>query len=296
MENCLPRRSVLYVPGVNTRAIEKARAIACDVIIFDWEDAVAPSMKSAARKTVADAFGTGTFLAREKIIRINSLGTREFEADLQAAVACGPDAILLPKVNSAHDIQRYAYARRQLKREDNTALWIMVETAAAISNLNSIIEAAPGAGIKLGCLVLGTNDLAKETGVSTANGRQYFIPWLMSIVLTARMNNVTVVDGVWNDFRNTEGFDTEARQSLEMGFDGKTLIHPLQVAPANAVFTPSDEAVADAKKIIAAFDRPEYATAGVIDLDGRMVERLHLEQAQRLIARMEAITTQHQTA
>ncbi|HKT99418.1 MAG TPA: CoA ester lyase [Paraburkholderia sp.] len=292
MEYCSPRRSVLYVPGVNARAIEKARTLACDAIIFDWEDAVAPAMKSAARETVANALGSGTFPAKEKVIRINSLGTPEFEADLQAALACKPDAILLPKVNTSHDLHRLAYAKRQLATGDTTPLWIMVETAAAVSNLPSIIQVVPATGLRLDCLVLGTNDLAKETGISTSNGRQYFIPWLMSVILVAKANNVTVLDGVWNDFRNTEGFDREARQSLQMGFDGKTLIHPLQVEPANAVFTPSAEAIADARRIISAFERPEYAAAGVIDMDGRMVERLHLEQARRLIARMEAILPQ----
>ncbi|RAR54574.1 citrate lyase subunit beta/citryl-CoA lyase [Paraburkholderia unamae] len=292
MDNWSPRRSALYVPGINARAIEKARTLACDALIFDWEDAVAPAMKSRAREIVGSALDTGTFLAREKVIRINGLGTPDFEVDLQAALVCEPDAILLPKVSTAHDLLRFAYKMRASTAGDTTPLWIMVETAAAISNLPAILQAVPATGLKLDCLVLGTNDLAKETGVSTGNGRRYFIPWLMSVILVAKLNKVTVLDGVWNDFGDTDGFDEEARQSREMGFDGKTLIHPLQVDPANAVFTPGEEAIADARRIIRAFERPESAAAGVIDLDGRMVERLHLEQAQHLVARVEATLPQ----
>lgn len=289
-----PRRSVLYVPATNTRAIEKARNLPCDAIVFDLEDAVAPAMKAQARDNLARAFAAQPFAAHETVIRINALGTAEFDADLRAAAACGADAILLPKVDTGADLERYAAAIGAFGNGPVPKLWAMIETAAAVHHIDGILQAGRRRQVQLDCLVVGTNDLAKETGVYPGDQRVYLLPWLMSVVLAARRYGTDVLDGVWNDFGDRAGFDQEVLQSVRMGFDGKTLIHPTQVDPANAAFTPSDAATAEAQAIVAAFARPEHAAAGVINLDGRMVERLHLEQATRLLARMDAIRARRQ--
>jgi citrate lyase subunit beta/citryl-CoA lyase len=289
MNKTAPRRSVLYVPATNTRAIEKARNLPCDVIVFDLEDAVAPAMKGQARDNLASAFAAQPFAAHETVIRVNALGTAEFDADLRAAAACGPDAILLPKVDTGADLERFAEAIGAIANGPAPKLWAMIETACAIHHLDGILQAGQRRQVQLDCLVVGTNDLAKETGVYPGDNRAYLLPWLMSVVLAARRYGMDVLDGVWNDFGDRVGFDNEVLQSCRMGFDGKTLIHPSQVEPANAAFTPSDAAIAEAQAIVAAFARPEHAAAGVINLQGRMVERLHLAQATRLLARLDAI-------
>jgi citrate lyase subunit beta/citryl-CoA lyase len=289
MNKTAPRRSVLYVPATNTRAIEKARHLPCDVIVFDLEDAVAPAMKGQARQNLASAFAAEPFAAQETVIRVNALDTAEFEEDLRAATGCRPDAILLPKVNTRADMERFAAALSIIVDGPAPKLWAMIETAAAIHHIDGILHAAQGSQLPLDCLVVGTNDLTKETGVYPGENRTYLLPWLMMVVLAAKRYGTDVLDGVWNDFGDQAGFDNEVMQSVRMGFDGKTLIHPSQVGPANAAFTPSDTAIAEAQAIVAAFARPEHASAGVINLDGRMVERLHLEQATRLLARIDAI-------
>lgn len=289
MNQTAPRRSVLYVPAANTRAIDKARDLPCDVIVFDLEDAVAPAMKGQARENLSRAFAAQPFTAQETVIRVNALDSAEFADDLRAAAACRPDAILLPKVNTSADLERFAAALGTIADGPPPRLWAMIETAAALHHLDGILHAGQGSRPRLDCLVVGTNDLAKETGVYPGEGRAYLLPWLMSVVLAARRYGTDVLDGVWNDFGDRAGFDSEVLQSVRMGFNGKTLIHPSQVEPANAAFTPSDAAIAEAHAIVAAFARPEHAAAGVINLDGRMVERLHLEQATRLLARLDAI-------
>jgi citrate lyase subunit beta/citryl-CoA lyase len=289
MNKTAPRRSVLYVPATNTRAIEKARNLPCDVIVFDLEDAVAPAMKGQARDNLASAFAAQPFATHETVIRVNALGTAEFDADLRAAAACGADAILLPKVDTGADLERFAEAIGAIANGPVPKLWAMIETASAIHRLDGILQAGQRRQVQLECLVVGTNDLAKETGVYPGDNRAYLLPWLMSVVLASKRYGTDVLDGVWNDFGDRAGFDNEVLQSCRMGFDGKTLIHPSQVDPANAAFTPSDAATAEAQAIIAAFARPEHAAAGVINLDGRMVERLHLAQATRLLARLDAI-------
>ncbi|WP_354682544.1 CoA ester lyase [Cupriavidus necator] len=289
MNKTAPRRSVLYVPATNTRAIEKARNLPCDVIVFDLEDAVAPAMKGRARDNLASAFAAQPFAAHETVIRVNALATAEFDADLRAAAACGADAILLPKVDTGADLERFAEAIRAMANGPAPKLWAMIETASAIHHLDGILQAGQRRQVQLDCLVVGTNDLAKETGVYPGDNRAYLLPWLMSVVLSARRYGMDVLDGVWNDFGDRAGFDNEVLQSCRMGFDGKTLIHPSQVDPANAAFTPSATAIAEAQAIVAAFARPEHAAAGVINLEGRMVERLHLAQATRLLARLDAI-------
>jgi citrate lyase subunit beta/citryl-CoA lyase len=297
-----PRRSVLYLPASNPRAIEKSRDLECDTIVFDLEDAVAPAAKDEARKNLLAAFQAAGFGTRETVIRTNAIGSDDYLNDLQTIATCAPDAVLLPKVSSPTDLIAFARDARQaglkLVRSAATesdgdivpsdhipsgvAVWAMIETVAALTGLHQILEA--NSVVALDCLVVGTNDIAKETGVSPGNQRLYLMPWLMGIVLAAKQHQISVLDGVWNDFRDTRGFEAETMQSLAMGFDGKTLIHPSQIEPSNRIFSPSAQAIQEAQEIVAAFSLPEHHRAGVINLNGRMVERLHLEQAQRLLA------------
>ena len=279
-----PRRSVMYVPAINARAIEKSRGLDADAVIYDLEDAVAPEMKDKARAQLVDAFAAGGFGHRETVIRVNAIDTADFAADLQAAARCRPDAVLLPKVSSAADLEAFAAAAARAGLADGTALWAMIETTAALLDLDAIVAAGQALRPGLACLVVGTNDIAKETGVDPGEERRYLLPWLMQVVLVAKRRGVCVLDGVWNDFGDTAGFDAEARQSVKMAFDGKTLIHPSQVAPANRIFSPAAEAVEEARRIVAAFELPEHAGKGVINLAGKMVERLHRDQAARLLA------------
>ena len=278
-----PRRWAMYVPAINARAIEKSRALDVDCVICDLEDAVAPEMKGAARDQLVAAFAAGGFGHRETVIRVNAIDTADFAADLDAAARCRPDAVLLPKVSSVADLEAFAAAAARAGLPDGTALWAMVETTAALLDLDAIVAAGQVLRPGLMCLVVGTNDIAKETGVDPGDERRYLLPWLMQVVLVAKRRGVCVLDGVWNDFGDTAGFDAQARQSVKMAFDGKTLIHPSQVAPANRIFSPAPEAVDAARRIVAAFERPENAGKGVINLAGKMVERLHRDQAARLL-------------
>lgn len=274
-----PRRSVLYIPASNERALAKAPALACDVIIFDLEDAVAPEAKPAGRQRLAALFSTGRPGAAETVIRVNAPGSAWGADDLAAAAACRPDAILLPKVESPADLLA---ASEALGGGAAPRLWAMIETPRAILNLGAIAEATRSGTIPLACLVAGTNDLAKDTGVSD---RRYLIPWLMQIVLGARAADIDALDGVSNDFTDLEAFALECAEGAAMGFAGKTLIHPAQIQPANLAFSPSPAAIAEAREIVALFERPENAGRGALAFKGRMVERLHLVQAQRLLAR-----------
>jgi citrate lyase subunit beta/citryl-CoA lyase len=284
-----PRRSALYLPASNPRAIDKARSLPADVVIFDLEDAVAPGAKEQARENLAQAFGQGGFGGRQLVIRVNHIETPYFEADLDLAARCQPDAILVPKVSDAESLARIAgrIAARGFQRMP--ALWAMIETTRGLVRLGEIVAPLPAGLPRLTCLVVGTNDIARETRVSMADGRAYMLPWLMAIVLAAREQGLSVLDGVWNDFRDIAGYERELEQSRRMGFDGKTLIHPSQIEGANAAFGPSADEVAEARQIVEAFAQPEHAGAGVINLDGRMVELLHLEMAQRTLQMAGAI-------
>jgi len=278
-----PRRSAMYVPAINQRAIEKSRSLDMDSVIFDLEDAVAPEAKPQARAQLVEAFAAGGFGHRETVIRVNAFDTDDFEEDLDTVARCRPDAVLLPKVSRPEDLEALAGRLAAHGLPASVLAWAMVETVDALAGLDAIVIAGRSLRSRLDCLVVGTNDIAKETGVDPGEQRRYLIPWLMNVVLVARRHRICVLDGVWNDFADREGFDAEARQSVKMAFDGKTLIHPTQVEPANRIFSPSAEALAQARSIAEAFARPENAGKGVINLDGKMVERLHLEQAQRLL-------------
>lgn len=284
-----PRRSVLYMPGSNARAIAKARTLPADGVILDLEDAVAPDAKVAARRQVAEAVQAGGFGRREVVIRINGLGSPWGEDDLAAAAAAGPDAILIPKVEDPEMIAAAERALSAAGAPDSLRLWAMIETPLAILHAEAIAAAARCPAWRLSCFVLGTNDLAKDTRARLRPGRAAMLPWLATAVAAARAHGVDILDGVFNDFGDTDGLRAECEQGRDFGFDGKTLIHPSQIAPANEIFAPSPGEVAQARAIVAAFAAPEHAGLGVISLGGRMVERLHAEMAARTIALADAI-------
>jgi citrate lyase subunit beta / citryl-CoA lyase len=276
-----PRRSVLYMPGSNARALEKARALPADALILDLEDAVAPDAKEMARAQVCVAVKAKGFVKREVVIRINALSTAWGEADLAAAAEAGPDAILIPKVSSPGDL---GSIEARLGSRD-VALWAMMETPLAILKAADIA----GAGGRLACIVMGTNDLIKEFHGQHTQDRQNLSAALGISVVAARAFGLAIIDGVYNDIGNGSGFVDSCKQGRAFGFDGKTLIHPSQLEPCNDVFAPSVEEVEAARKIIAAFDRPENKGKGAISLDGRMVELLHADIARDTVALADAI-------
>ncbi|MCZ7657679.1 MAG: CoA ester lyase [Xanthobacteraceae bacterium] len=284
-----PRRSVLYMPGSNARALEKAKTLPADGVILDLEDAVAPDAKEAARRQVAEAVKAGGFGARETIIRINGLDTPWAAEDLAAAVAAAPDAVLVPKVASAEQLEMIGRRLLDLKAERRTRVWAMIETPIAILDIREIAAAARDSETRLACFVMGTNDLAKETRARIVPGRAPMRSWLTTCLAAARAHGIDILDGVYNNLADAEGFARECAEAAELGFDGKTLIHPNQIGPCNAAFSPSPEEVAQARRIIAAFELPENRDKGVVQLDGRMVERMHAEMARRTVAIADAI-------
>ena len=284
-----PRRSVLYMPGSNARAIEKARTLPADTVILDLEDSVAPDAKAAARKQVQDAVTAGGFGAREVIVRINGLDTQWWLEDVDAVAKSKPDAVLVPKVSIPRNLEDVAERLVDISADHKIRVWAMMETPLAMLNAAAIAGAAKDVETRLAGFVMGTNDLAKDTRAKITPGRAEMLPWLMNCVAAARAFGIDILDGVYNDLGNAEGFAQECAQARDMGFDGKTLIHPNQIEPCNAAFSPAAEEVAQAGKIIAAFDLPENKGKGVIQLDGRMVERLHADMARRTVAIAEAI-------
>lgn len=278
-----PRRSVLYMPGSNARALEKAASLPADALILDLEDAVAPESKELARQQVCAAVKDRRFGKREVIIRINGLDTPWGHDDMEAAAGVGPDAILVPKINDGHDV---AHAHQHLG-DGPAALWLMMETPRAMFNANEIA----GAGGKLTCFVMGTNDLVKELRAQHTPGREALLTALNVSVMAARAHGLVVIDGVFNEIADTAGFEAVCRQGRALGFDGKTLIHPSQIEVCNRVFTPDPEEVARARATLAAFDRPENKGKGTIALDGRMVELLHAEIARQTVALADAIAS-----
>lgn len=281
-----PRRSVLYMPGANARALDKAREIPCDAIIFDLEDSVAPEAKEDARAQVATALDRGGYGRRERVVRINALDSPWGADDLAAARAAGPDAILIPKVSAAADLEPVQAA---LGPDAGIAVWAMMETPRAMLNALEIADAARAGCPALSVLVMGTNDLAKETRTELVPGRTMFLPWLAACLAAARAGGLDIIDGVYNDLDDAEGFMAECRQGRELGMDGKTLIHPRQVAPCNECFSPSEAEIAHARAIVAAFETPEAEGKGVLRVNGRMVERLHADMARRTLALAEAL-------
>ncbi|WP_377640912.1 HpcH/HpaI aldolase/citrate lyase family protein [Oryzobacter terrae] len=278
-----PRRSVLYMPASNERALEKARSLPVDGLILDLEDAVGPDNKEAARENACAAARSGEYGHREVTIRVNGAGTQWHDADLAAACAAGPDAVVVPKVDSAEAVHTVVAAMERHGAPERTRLWAMVETPTAVLDVAAIAAASD----RLAVLVMGTNDLVKELGVRQVPGRTPLLTSLSLTVLAARRAGVAVLDGVWNDVRDVEGFEAECRQGRDLGFDGKTLVHPGQVEPCNAVFAPSAEEVEQARGVLEAWEGA--AGAGVVVHEGRMVELLHVESARKVLATHDAV-------
>ena len=285
MSEVRPRRSVLYLPASNERALEKVKSLPVDGLILDLEDAVAPDAKSAARELACAAAVSGAYGMRELTIRINGLGSPWHEDDLAAVCAAGPAGIVVPKVSRADEVRSLASAMTAAGAPEHTSLWAMVETPRAILDCVAIGSASE----RLTVLVLGTNDLVKELGAQVVPGRTPLVTALSMAVLGARAAGVAVLDGVYNDVRDADGFVAECRQGRALGFDGKTLIHPGQVETANRVFAPSDDEVDTARRTIAAFEAAQAEGRAVATLDGRLVESLHVDTAHRVLAMHAAV-------
>ena len=283
MTEFTPLRSVLYMPSSNERALEKAKSIPCDGLILDLEDAVAHDAEPAAREAACAAAASGEYGRRTVTIRVNGIGTEWHDADLEAAAQAGPAAVVVPKVGSADEVRGLVDALERHGAPDHTTLWAMIETPGAILDALAIARASQ----RLSTFVMGTNDLVKELYAEHVPGRAPILPSLHTALLAARAAGIAILDGVYNDVKDTDGFLAECRQGREMGFDGKTLIHPGQVEGANEAFAPSAEAVEDARGLIAAFEAGQGS--GVVTYHGRMVENLHVESARRTLAIDEAV-------
>ncbi len=284
-----PRRSVLYMPGSNERALNKARTIPADSLILDLEDAVAPDAKIDARDMVCAAVKAGGYGRREIVIRVNGLDTPWGTDDLLAACEVEPDAILVPKVSQPGDITSTAKILKSRHVPETTRLWAMMETPMSMLNAGDIAATGANPDSRLVCLVLGTNDLLKESRARSHGNRFAVVPWLAMTIVAARAYGLDVLDGVYNDFKDDAGLREECEQGRTLGMDGKTLIHPSQVIPTNEIFSPTPEEVEWARKIISEFAKPGSAKKGVITVEGRMVERLHVVMAERTVSIAEAI-------
>jgi citrate lyase subunit beta / citryl-CoA lyase len=280
MSDTVPRlRSVLYMPGANQRALEKAREIPADGLILDLEDAVAPAAKAEARDRVCEAAAGGDYGERVVTIRVNGAGTQWHEADLRAVAAAGPDAVVVPKVGGAGDVLSVERLLEAGGAPDSTRIWAMLETPAAVLNAAQVAAASE----RLEVLVMGTNDLVKELYAAHLPGREPVLTSLSLCVLAARATGKVILDGVYNDVQDLEGLEAECLQGRRLGFDGKTLIHPGQVEICNQAFSPTDAELEQAQRVIAAFEQAQLTGAGVVTVDGRLVESLHVESARRTL-------------
>ncbi len=282
-----PRRSLLFMPGSNARALEKARTLPADAIILDLEDSVAPDAKHLARDKIAQAIGAGGFGKREVWIRTNALDTPWWSDDVKMAAQARPDGILVPKVSSVADLRSIAAALADA--DPGVRVWAMIETARAVLHAEELAAASRDVEPRLSGFVFGPNDISRETRIRMQPGRAIMLPMIIHCILASRAYGLEIFDGPYSDFSNVEGFGLECTQARDLGFDGKTLIHPGQIVACNAIFTPPTEEVERARRIIAAFDLPENAARGAISLDGQMVERLHAEMARRTIALADSI-------
>ncbi|PYE25314.1 citrate lyase subunit beta/citryl-CoA lyase [Rhizobium sp. PP-CC-3A-592] len=282
------RRSVLCVPADNERALAKVASLSTDAVIYDLEDAVLPERKADAREALVHHLAQAT-PGVERIVRINTLASGFGEADLEALSVCRFDAVLVPKVEGPRDILDIAEGMDEGDGLEDLRLWAMIETPRGVLNVAAIAETGRTRGGRLDCLIPGLNDLRKETGVAALSGRTYLVPWLMQILLAGRGSGLDVLDAVFNDIGDAEGFAQECAAGRDMGFDGKMLIHPQQIAPANSAFGPSVQDEAEALEIVAAFAHPDNTGRSVIVHKGKMVEALHLEQAIACLAKVEAI-------
>ncbi|MCW2616325.1 MAG: putative acyl-CoA lyase [Frankiales bacterium] len=277
-------RSVLYMPSSNARALEKAKTIPADAIIFDLEDAVAPDAKRDARGQAVAAVQSGEYGGRVLTIRCNGLDTPWGEDDLRAAATSGATAVVIPKVSGTAHLAEVVRILDEAGAPAELAVWAMVETPTAVLDVRDIAAAD-----RVTVLVMGTNDLAKELRAALVPGRAPLLPHLATTLLAAREAGVLVLDGVYNDVKDLEGFEAEALQGKELGFDGKTLVHPTQVEVANRVWAPSEDEVAHAHRVIEAFDEAQREGKGVVTVDGRMIENLHVDNARRTLATADAI-------
>jgi citrate lyase subunit beta / citryl-CoA lyase len=280
-----PRRSVLYMPGANERALEKAAGLPADALILDLEDAVAPDAKAEARDRVCEAASSGRYGPREVAVRVNSAGTPWHDDDLHAVAGAGPAAVVVPKVDSAATVHAVEKALDAGGAPATTAIWAMLETPTALLRAEEICSASE----RLTVLVMGPNDLAKELRAEHVPGRQPLLTGLGLALVAARATGRVILDGVYNDIEDAAGFEAECVQGRQMGFDGKTLIHPSQLEPCNRVFAPTEDEVDRARRIIEAFDEAQADGRGVVTVDGRMVENLHVEQSRRTLALAAAI-------
>ncbi|MEM8743045.1 MAG: CoA ester lyase [Pseudomonadota bacterium] len=285
-----PRRSALYMPASNERALEKAKSLDIDAVIIDLEDSVAPDAKPDARAQALAAVRTGGYGRREVLIRVNAPGTEWGRDDLLAAASSGADAVCVPKVESVEQLEAIRAALAEGGAPAETAIWAMIETPLAILNVEGIAQAGPGDRHAVSALLLGTNDLAKETRAAQTADRAPMLSWISRCVVAARAYKLDILDGVYNNFRDEDGFRRECEQGRDLGMDGKTLIHPNQIGPCNDIFTPSTGEIAWSRKVIAAFDEPQNAGKGVITLEGQMVELLHRDMARRTVAIADAIS------
>lgn len=281
-----PRRSVLFVPAANARALEKSLTLNADAIIYDLEDSVAPDAKQAARAALEAHFTAYPKAPFERIVRVNLRETPWGKEDLAVAARIGADAVLLPKVERPQDIIEAAQSLDRADADVNMAVWAMIETPRGILNADEIAQLGRRSSARLAGFVVGPNDIARETGMRSLAGRPYLVPWLMQIILAAKAGKLDVLDGVYNDFRDAAGFSDECAQGAAMGFDGKTLIHPSQIETATRAFSPSEEEITHARAVVALFNSPENTTKGVASLDGQMIERLHLDIAERLLSKI----------
>ncbi len=282
------KRSVLAMPGSNARALEKGKTLKADVLMFELEDGVAEGAKVLAREQVASAVRGGGYGERQLAVRVNARGSEWYKGDIAAIAAAAPDAIVIPKVNSREDVLKAAADLIAAGAPTRTRLWAMIETPRAILDIEKIASAADDSASRLEVLVLGPNDIAKSTRARLTPGRPALLSWLSAGVLAARVHGIEIIDGIYNDFNDEAGLRREAEQGRDLGMDGKMLIHPSQIGPVNEIFAPSEAEVALARKILAIFDAPENADKGVVQIDGQMVERLHLDVARRTLALMEA--------
>jgi citrate lyase subunit beta/citryl-CoA lyase len=284
-----PRRSLLFMPGSNSRALEKARILAADCVILDIEDSVAPDAKGTARDQIAKAIAAGGFGKREVWIRTNAPDTSFWADDVKMAAKAKPDAILVPKVSSVADLRAIAASLRESNADPSVRLWAMIETARAVLHAEELAAASRDTDGRLAGFVFGPNDISRETRIRMQPGRAIMLPMITHCILATRAYGLEILDGPYSDFSNIDGFNQECTQARDLGFDGKTLIHPGQIEACNVIFTPPEEEVVRARKIIAAFDLPENAARGAISLDGQMVERLHADMARRTIELADSI-------
>ena len=286
MTDIRPRRSVLYMPGANERALEKAKSIDADALILDLEDSVAPDSKIAGRENVCAAVRSGEYGHRELAIRVNSIGTEWHDDDIAAASAAGPDAILVPKVESAAQVLELVAKMEAAGAPESTQLWAMIETPKALLHAEEIAAAHE----RLTVIVMGTNDVVNETyGLHVPGRNPVVLTSLSWTLLAVRAAGKVIIDGVYNNVKDPEGFDAEARQGREMGFDGKTLIHPNQVEPANVAFSPSEADIERARDMISTFEEAKAEGKGVVTFNGKMVEELHIRDAKRILAFADAL-------